>query len=159
MNSSCILLKYFTSWITVKFISSLHSCHPCSCSCPYVSLRFHSSSLTWPPGLLSTSIEIYSSCRDFSNLYTQLCQSSAQTLQLYIYHCQDEACACQQLTCRVSQLSCLSLTMPCPALCSSSIELPGVLCIHMLVVASTLLSIPVPLFGMISSHFQLLDFT
>lgn len=103
MNSSPIPLKYFTSWIILKSIPILHSCYPWSCSGSYVSLRCCSSSLTWPPGLLSTSIQIYSSCRDFSKLCLQRCQSSAQTLQLYIHHCQDEAHTCKQLTCRVSQ--------------------------------------------------------
>lgn len=68
---------------------------PHSRSGSYVLQRFCINSLTWPPGLLSDSIQIYSSFRDFSKLYIQLCQSSAKALQIYIYHCQDEAQACQ----------------------------------------------------------------
>lgn len=85
----------FYYWIIVRSIPFLHSCYPCSCSGSSVLQRFCTSSLTWPPGLLSDSIQIYSSCRDFYKLYIQLCQSSAKALQIYIYNCQDEAQACQ----------------------------------------------------------------
>lgn len=86
---------------------------PCSCSGSYVLLRFCTSFLTWPPGLLSSSTQIYSSCRDFSKLYIPCCQSSGQTLQIYIYQCQQwRPSLLTQLTYKTN-LFCSSLTTPC----------------------------------------------
>lgn len=101
---------WFVNHCQIHFFSPLLL--PCSFSGSYVLLRFCNSFLNWPPSLLSSSIQIYSNCRDFSKLYIQLCQSSALALHIYIPLSRGSSSLSTWLTYKAN-LSCSSLTTAC----------------------------------------------